>query len=95
MINLQECLIDWMKSMVERQQYDQIVDPKIAERPNMKEVKIFLLIALRCVDPDVNNRPKMGEVIHMLQPRYLLLSDVNMIPLLHHNFKSINKNKGV
>uniref|UniRef100_A0A3Q7FGF4 non-specific serine/threonine protein kinase n=1 Tax=Solanum lycopersicum TaxID=4081 RepID=A0A3Q7FGF4_SOLLC len=69
----EECLIDWMKSMVERQQYDQIVDPKIAERPNMKEVKIFLLIALRCVDPDVNNRPKMGEVIHMLQPRDLLI----------------------
>ncbi|XP_049394516.1 probable serine/threonine-protein kinase At1g01540 [Solanum stenotomum] len=89
----EEYLIDWMKSMVASQQYDQIVDPKLPEMPSMKELKIFLLIALRCVDPDVNNRPKMGEVIHMLQPRDLLLSDVNMIPLLHHNFKSINKNE--
>lgn len=90
---MQEYLIDWMKSMVASQHYDQIVDPKLPERPSMKELKIFLLIALRCVDPDVNNRPKMGEVIHMLQPRDLLLSDVNVIPLLHHNFKSINKNE--
>lgn len=93
--NLQEYLIDWMKSMVASQQYDQIVDSKLPEMPCMKELKIILLIALRCVDPNVNSRPKMGQVIHMLQPRDLLLSDVNVTPLLHHNFKSINKKECV
>ncbi|XP_055828043.1 probable serine/threonine-protein kinase At1g01540 [Solanum dulcamara] len=92
---IEEYLIDWMKSMVASQQYDQIVDPKLPEMPCMKELKIILLIALRCVDPNVNSRPKMGQVIHMLQPRDLLLSDVNVTPLLHHNFKSINKKECV
>lgn len=62
--------------MVASQQYDQIVDPKLPEMPCTKELKIILLVALKCVDPDVNNRPKMGQVIHMLQPRDLLLTNV-------------------
>ncbi|PHT53243.1 hypothetical protein CQW23_07705 [Capsicum baccatum] len=73
---IEEYLVDWMKSMVASQQYDQIVDPKLPEMPCTKELKIILLVALKCVDPDVNNRPKMGQVIHMLQPRDLLLTNV-------------------
>ncbi|XP_075107257.1 putative serine/threonine-protein kinase At1g01540 [Nicotiana tabacum] len=76
---IEEYLIDWIKSKVESQQYDQIVDPKLPEMPCMKELKRILLIALRCVDPDVSNRPKMGEVIHMLEPHDLLLSDGHVI----------------
>ncbi|CAN4087690.1 unnamed protein product [Withania somnifera] len=40
---IEECLVDWMKSMVARQQYDQIVDPKLPEMLCMKELKIILL----------------------------------------------------
>ncbi|KAL7003479.1 hypothetical protein U1Q18_004634 [Sarracenia purpurea var. burkii] len=69
-------LIDWLKSTVAKQKFDQIVDPKISEKPSLKELKRIVLIALRCVDPDVENRPRMGDVIHMLEPRDLLLSDV-------------------
>lgn len=62
--------------MVSKQEFDQVVDPKLPEMPSSIELKRLLLIALRCVDPDANNRPKMGEVIHMLEPRDLLLTDV-------------------
>ncbi|KAK9292471.1 hypothetical protein L1049_020444 [Liquidambar formosana] len=68
-------LIDWLKSMVANQKSDHVLDPKIQQRPTSKELKRVLLIALRCVDPDAKNRPKMGDVIHMLQPCDLLLSD--------------------
>ncbi|KAK6150671.1 hypothetical protein DH2020_015603 [Rehmannia glutinosa] len=44
-----------------------------------KELKRILLIALRCVDFEVEKRPQMGKVIHMLQPRDLLPSDENVI----------------
>lgn len=47
----------------------------------MKELKRIILIALRCVDPDVENRPTIGDVIHMLEPRDLLLDDVSNISL--------------
>lgn len=63
--------------MVLNQNYEQVVDPKIPQLPPLKELKRILLIALRCADLVVENRPKMGEVIHMLEPRDLLLSDVS------------------
>lgn len=58
------------------QSFEHIVDSKLREKPSMKELKRIILIALRCVDPDVENRPKMGDIIHMLEPRDLLLNDV-------------------
>ncbi|GFZ06446.1 protein kinase superfamily protein [Actinidia rufa] len=69
-------LIDWLKCMVANQSFDQVVDPKMPEMPSLKELKRTVLVALRCVDQDVENRPTMGDVIHMLEPRDLLLSDV-------------------
>ncbi|KAL8134628.1 hypothetical protein AgCh_009594 [Apium graveolens] len=68
-------LVEWLHSMVRDQNIIQIVDPKLAEMPNKKELKRIILIALRCVDADAENRPKMGDIIHMLEPRDLLLSD--------------------
>lgn len=73
-------MVDWIKFMVSEQKIDLITDSKLSELPSMKELKRILLIALRCVDPEVDNRPKIGEIIHMLEPRDLLLSDVRMLP---------------
>ncbi|CAB4271481.1 unnamed protein product [Prunus armeniaca] len=68
-------LVDWLKSMVASQKIACVVDPKLPEKPSSKELKRVLLVALRCVDPDLEHRPRMGEVIHMLEPRDLLLCD--------------------
>ncbi|XP_022735900.1 probable serine/threonine-protein kinase At1g01540 isoform X2 [Durio zibethinus] len=68
-------LIDWLKSMVANKKIALVVDPKMPEIPSIKELKRITLIALRCVDPDLDHRPTMGEVIHMLEPRDLLLND--------------------
>ncbi|KAL2527352.1 putative serine/threonine-protein kinase [Abeliophyllum distichum] len=76
---IEEYLVDWIKFMVSDQKFDLIIDPKFSEAPTMKELKRILLIALRCVDPEVDNRPKIGEIIHMLEPRDLLLSDERVI----------------
>ncbi|KAL2527349.1 putative serine/threonine-protein kinase [Abeliophyllum distichum] len=76
---IEEYLVDWIKFMVSDQKFDLIIDPKFSQAPTMKELKRILLIALRCVDPEVDNRPKIGEIIHMLEPRDLLLSDERVI----------------
>ena len=55
-----------------------ILDPRIAQVPPLKELKRVLLVALRCVDHIQETRPKMGEVLHILQPNDLLLSDVSI-----------------
>ncbi|EOA28434.1 hypothetical protein CARUB_v10024642mg [Capsella rubella] len=67
-------LVDWIKEMVANHMIVDVLDPNLPEFPTRKELKRIVLIALRCVDPEIKQRPKMGDVIHMLQPHDLLLS---------------------
>ncbi|RZR88192.1 hypothetical protein BHM03_00015721 [Ensete ventricosum] len=60
-------LIEWIKTMVSNRNTDEVMDPKMAEKPSSRTLKKTLLVALRCVDPDSQQRPKMGHVIHMLE----------------------------
>ncbi|KAB5513695.1 hypothetical protein DKX38_027601 [Salix brachista] len=68
-------LVDWLKSMIANKQIMFVVDPKLPEIPSSKELKRIILLSLRCVDRDIKHRPTMGDVIHMLEPRDLLLDD--------------------
>ncbi|KAF5442165.1 hypothetical protein F2P56_034854 [Juglans regia] len=71
----QPYLIEWLKSMVANHKVDCVLDPKLKEMPSSKELKRIILVALRCVDPNINDRPKMGDVLHMLEPCDMLLND--------------------
>ncbi|TKY63968.1 serine/threonine-protein kinase [Spatholobus suberectus] len=68
-------LIEWLKTMVGNRKSEEVVDPKLAEKPSSKAVKRALLVALRCVDPEAAKRPKIGHVIHMLEAEDLLFRD--------------------
>lgn len=68
-------LVEWLKNMVAERKAEEVVDPKMTEKPSPKTLKRALLVALRCVDPDANKRPKMGHVIHMLEMDDLLFRD--------------------
>lgn len=68
-------LVDWLKTMVGNRKSEEVVDPKLPEMPVSKALKRVLLVALRCVDPDAQKRPKMGHVIHMLEADDLLFRD--------------------
>ncbi|KAL4562675.1 hypothetical protein LXL04_026705 [Taraxacum kok-saghyz] len=65
-------LVEWLKTMVGNRKSDEVVDPKLTEIPSSKALKRILLVALRCVDPDAQKRPKMGHVLHMLEADDLL-----------------------
>jgi hypothetical protein len=69
-------LVEWLKNMVGSRRAEEVVDPKISEKPSSKALKRALLVALRCVDPDSIKRPKMGHVIHMLEADDLLFREV-------------------
>ncbi|XP_057847488.2 probable serine/threonine-protein kinase At1g01540 [Cryptomeria japonica] len=60
-------LVDWLKTMVGNRRSDEVIDPKMEVKPSSRALKRGLLVALRCVDPDSQKRPKMGHVIHMLE----------------------------
>ncbi|KAJ4965896.1 hypothetical protein NE237_017745 [Protea cynaroides] len=60
-------LIDWFKGMVTNRRGEELVDPLIEVQPSPRALKRVLLICLRCIDLDANKRPKMGQVVHMLE----------------------------
>ncbi|KAJ3669585.1 hypothetical protein LUZ60_011535 [Juncus effusus] len=59
-------LVDWLKMMVASRRSEEVVDPNIEAKPSTRALKRALLTALRCVDPDSEKRPKMGQVVRML-----------------------------
>ncbi|KAL8492034.1 hypothetical protein ACS0TY_023592 [Phlomoides rotata] len=60
-------LVDWLKTMVSNRNAEGVMDPKLSEKPSSRALKRILLVALRCVDPNAQKRPKMGHVVHMLE----------------------------
>ncbi|CAH9079635.1 unnamed protein product [Cuscuta epithymum] len=60
-------LIDWFKGMVANRQGEDLVDPLIEARPPPRALKRVLLVCLRCIDMDANKRPKMGQIVNMLE----------------------------
>lgn len=60
-------LVEWLKMMVQLRRSEDVVDPNIETRPSTSALKRALLTALRCVDPDSDKRPKMSQVVRMLE----------------------------
>ncbi|XP_057726207.1 probable receptor-like serine/threonine-protein kinase At4g34500 isoform X1 [Arachis stenosperma] len=60
-------LVDWFKGMVTSRRGDELVDPLIEIKPSPRSLKRALLVCLRCIDLDVIKRPKMGQIVHMLE----------------------------
>ena len=53
--------------MIGRRQGEEMLDPLIEVKPPSRALKRVLLICLRCVDSDAHMRPKMGQIVHMLE----------------------------
>ncbi|KAL2513905.1 Protein kinase superfamily protein [Forsythia ovata] len=64
---IQVNLVDWLKMMVGSRRSEEVVDPNIETRPSTRALKKALLTALRCVDPDSDKRPRMSQVVRMLE----------------------------
>lgn len=64
---IQMNLVDWFKGMVASRRGEELVDPLIEVKPSPRSLKRALLVCLRCIDLDPNKRPKMGQIVHMLE----------------------------
>ncbi|XP_010429930.1 PREDICTED: probable serine/threonine-protein kinase At1g01540 [Camelina sativa] len=65
-------LVEWLKRMVTNRDAEGVLDPRMVEKPSLRSLKRTLLVALRCVDPNAQKRPKMGHIIHMLEAEDLV-----------------------
>ncbi|KAJ0740074.1 putative protein kinase RLK-Pelle-RLCK-V family [Helianthus annuus] len=59
-------LVEWLKMMVGNRKAEEVVDPNLDLKPSTHALKRALLVALRCVDPVSEKRPKMSQVVRML-----------------------------
>ncbi|VVA90390.1 unnamed protein product [Arabis nemorensis] len=60
-------LVEWLKMMVGSKRLEEVTDPNMAVKPTTRALKRVLLTALRCIDPDSEKRPKMSQVVRMLE----------------------------
>ncbi|GMH02759.1 hypothetical protein Nepgr_004598 [Nepenthes gracilis] len=60
-------LVDWFKGLVASHRGEEAVDPLMEVPPHPRALKRALLVCLRCIDLDANKRPKMGQIVHMLE----------------------------
>lgn len=60
-------LVDWFKGMVASRRGEELVDSLIEVQPPPRSLKRALLVCLRCIDLDPQKRPKMGQIVHMLE----------------------------
>ena len=65
--------------MVTNRNAEGVLDPRLLEKPSSRSLKRALLVALRCVDPNAQKRPKMGHVIHMLEADEFPFRDVSTL----------------
>lgn len=64
---MQVNLVEWLKMMVGNRRAEEVVDPNLEVKPAIRALKRALLVALRCVDPDSEKRPRMSQVVRMLE----------------------------
>ncbi|KAK4786951.1 hypothetical protein SAY86_010784 [Trapa natans] len=60
-------LVEWLKMMVASKRAEDVMDPNLEVKPSTRVLKRVLLVALRCVDPEADKRPKMTQVVRMLE----------------------------
>lgn len=76
-------LVEWLKMMVGNRRAEEVVDPSMEVRPSTRALKRALLVALRCVDPDSEKRPRMSQVVRMLETEEVPYREVQYIPHFH------------
>lgn len=83
-------LVEWLKMMVGTRRAEEVVDSTLEVKPSTRALKRALLVALRCVDPDADKRPKMSQVVRMLEADEYPFREVPFIIFLsshlHYSF---------
>lgn len=78
---IQMNLVDWFKGMVSSRRGEEALDPRIQVQPSPRALKRALLVCLRCIDLDTEKRPKMGQIVHMLEADEFPFRSVSPFPM--------------
>ncbi|KAG5234506.1 PTI1 tyrosine-protein kinase [Salix suchowensis] len=59
-------IVQWATPHVQKGDFEHIVDPRLKGRYDRAQLKLVVMIAMRCSDSNVENRPTMMEVVKWL-----------------------------
>ncbi|XP_043720632.1 inactive protein kinase SELMODRAFT_444075-like [Telopea speciosissima] len=63
----QQCLTEWARPLLEEYAIDELVDPRLGNRYSEHEVYCMLHVASLCIRRDPHSRPRMSQVLRLLE----------------------------
>ncbi|KAK1360263.1 Protein kinase domain-containing protein [Heracleum sosnowskyi] len=63
----QQCLTEWARPLLEENTIDELVDPQLMDKYSEEEVYCMLQAASLCISRDPQSRPRMSQVIRILE----------------------------
>ncbi|OVA11353.1 Protein kinase domain [Macleaya cordata] len=76
----QQCLTEWARPLLEEYAIDELVDPRLANRYSEQEVYCMLHAASLCIRRDPHARPRMSQVLRILEGDMLMDSNYMSTP---------------
>ncbi|OMO66299.1 hypothetical protein COLO4_30643 [Corchorus olitorius] len=71
----QQCLTEWARPLLEEYAIDELVDPRLEDRYSEQEVYCMLHAASLCIRRDPHSRPRMSQVLRILEGDMLMDSN--------------------
>ncbi|ESQ42739.1 hypothetical protein EUTSA_v10012884mg [Eutrema salsugineum] len=63
----QQCLTEWARPLLQKQAIKELLDPRLMNCYSEQEVYCMALCAYLCIRRDPNSRPRMSQVLRMLE----------------------------
>ncbi|XVF26935.1 hypothetical protein REPUB_Repub14bG0063200 [Reevesia pubescens] len=68
----QQCLTEWARPLLEEYAIDELVDPRLEDRYSEQEAYCMLQAASLCIRRDPHSRPRMSQVLRILEGDMLM-----------------------
>ncbi|KAJ9692103.1 hypothetical protein PVL29_011271 [Vitis rotundifolia] len=76
----QQCLTEWARPLLEEYAIDELVDPRLGNRYSEQEVYCMLHAASLCIRRDPHARPRMSQVLRILEGDMVMDSNYMATP---------------
>ncbi|KDP40793.1 hypothetical protein JCGZ_24792 [Jatropha curcas] len=76
----QQCLTEWARPLLEEYAIDELIDPRLGNRFTEQEVYCMLHAASLCIRRDPHSRPRMSQVLRILEGDMLMDANYTSTP---------------
>ncbi|KAJ6407192.1 hypothetical protein OIU84_010656 [Salix udensis] len=77
----QQCLTEWARPLLEKHAIHELIDPRLSNCYSEPEVQNMLQCALSCIQQDPHSRPRMSQVLRMLEAGDIVTNSTNLMDI--------------